>query len=380
MDRDDLVFETRQDPAVVTAVLEKLGYDGAQVETHSDEAGPEPVAAEPAAAAPAVPVAAEPVAAPAEPAAPKPSRGYKLKLELEREKTTRLERELEEARRAPRAEPAAPPATPVAATPAPAAPAAAPDAANPEPDPNEYENGVYDPAFIKAIGKWTYNEEKRLEREQVAATARQTEAQARTDSDTRDQQAFDNWRKAQIEEAKVRHEDFDAVIAKQHDVDITNDVMNQALWSDDRGAELAYWLATHPTEANRICKLTALQEGETIVDFRKKLALAVRELGKVELDLPAIEDEEEDPAQPAVPPVAAAAAPAAPAARAASAGAPAPRAASPAPAPKPAPPSPVGSGARTSSPVKRLSQMSTAELKALSTDQYRKLRKEEYGT
>ena len=392
MNKDDLTFETRQDPAVVEKVLADLGFTGSTVETHSDEGVDAPVpetpAAEPAAAPPAEP---EPVAAaePAAPPAPKPSSGYKKKWETTAAENERLKQELEAARKITpaAAEPATshqPPATAVepAAEPATShqAPATAAEQPAPKPKPEDYENGVYDPAFVEAIADWRYDERARLDREKAATTAREAQEKQRTDSDTRDQQAFEDWRKAQIEESKVRHEDFDVVIAKTHDVDITNDVMNQALWSFDQGAELAYWLATHPTEANKICVATKFNQGETIVQYRKKLALAVQELGKIELpELSAVAEEEEaeTPPAPAAPVVAAAAA----APRAA-----APRAASPAPAPKPAPPSPVGSGARSTSPVKRLSQMTQTELSAHlakfpndPTAEYRRLKALEYG-
>jgi hypothetical protein len=393
MNTEDLTFETRQDPKVVEKVLADLGFTGSTVETHSDEGGQVPPA-EPAPAtdAPVEPVA-EPVAAaePAAPPAPKPSSGYKKKWETTAAENERLKQELEAARKAtPAAAAPAAAAEPVAAEPATshqAQPTAAEQPA-PKPKPEDYENGVYDPAFVEAIADWRYDERARIDREKVTTAARETEAQARKDSDTRDQEAFENWRKSQIDEAKARHDDFDVVIAQQHDVDITNDVMNQALWSFDHGAELAYWLATHPTEANKICIATKFNEGETIVQYRKKLALAVQELGKIELPELAAIAEDDDPieeTQPAAQPVAAVAAAAA--APAPSKVAPAPRAASPAPAPKPAPPSPVGSGARSTSPVKSLSQMTkdgtlAAHLAKFPNDptaEFRRLRKAEYG-
>src|ERR1035438_10359622 len=263
MNTEDLVFETRQDPKVVEKVLSDLGFTGSTVETHSDEGGQVPAPETPAAEAPpaepaaaAEPVAAEPVA----PAAPKPSSGFKRKWETAAAENERLKQELELARKpaaaaAPVAEPAA-----TSTEPEPAVPAT--EQAKPKPKPENYENGVYDPQFVEDLSDWKYDDRQRIEREKVTTTARETEAQARKDSDTRDQTAFNTWWTNQIEEAMARHTDFDVAVAKQHDVDITNDVMNQAMRTTKRGAELAYWLATHPQEARVICQATKFNKGQ----------------------------------------------------------------------------------------------------------------------
>ena len=378
MDVADLIIESRtQDAETIQKVLEQSGHTNFKVETHSDSPEAETPPAEPAPAAAAAPAApaAEPATStqPPAPGEAKPVRGYKLKLEVAREENARLKGEIQKltSRSTPPVEAAAPPPTTVSDPP----PASV---AKPKPVPESFEYGVYDPAYIEAVTDWRYDERRRLEKEEETTRATQAADEAKRNANTRDETAFKDWWNGQIEEAKERHEDFDAVMTKDHGRPIVNPVMYEAIQSADQGAELAYWLGTHPEESERISNITALKPGETAVDFRKKLRLAMIELSKIELpDFPAEDDGE--PPQPAAPVAAAPPAPVAPkAAAAAAAPSAAPRTAAPAaPASKPAPPNPVGS--RGASSRKRLSQMSTEELRALSTDQYRKLRVEEYG-
>jgi hypothetical protein len=382
MDVADLIIESRtQDAETIQKVLEQSGHTNFQAETHTDHPEAEAPPAEPAppaAAAPAPPTpAAEPTPRTEEPAPAdqKPVRGYKLKLEVAREENARLKDEIAKLSRGTAPAPATPAAEPALRTQDPA-PAAAP---KPKPTPESFENGVYDPAYIEAVSDWKYDERRRQEREEETARVTREQDEAKRNANTRDETAFKDWWNGQIHEAKARHDDFDAVMTKDHGRPIVNPVMYEAMQSADQGAELAYWLGTHPDESERISKLTALQPGETAVDFRKKLRLAMIELSKIELPDFSAEDDDDEAPQPAAP-VAAAPPAAAPAPKAAAAAAAAPpaRVATPAtPASKPAPPSPVGS--RGAGSRKRLSQMSPEELRSLTTDQYRKLRVEEYG-
>ena len=72
------------------------------------------------------------------------------------------------------------------------------------------------------------------------------------------------------EEARSKYEDFEQV-AYNPKLTITN-VMAETIQSSDVGPDLAYWLGTHPKEADRISRMSPLSQAKEIGKIEAKLA------------------------------------------------------------------------------------------------------------
>jgi hypothetical protein len=120
-----------------------------------------------------------------------------------------------------------------------------------EPDPAEYEFGETDPRFIKALG--AYAAEQKFN-ELSAKAERQNQARTVEQSWTERQQAF----------AKDKPDYFE-VLDRQWDC---SEPMAEAIRTSEKGAEVAYHLASNPEEARRIAGLNPLA--------------AIREIGRLE--------------------------------------------------------------------------------------------------
>jgi hypothetical protein len=195
--------------------------------------------------------------------------------------------------------------------------------------------------------------------EQKQAQAKKPEAPAVEAAP--DAEAVERWN-SQVAEAKQVHEDWDEVASKDHGKMVSTPVMVAAVQMLDDGAELAYWLGTHPEEAHRIAKASLLPEKPTRAQIDKAFAIVYREFGKINLLAPAAGGED-------IPePASAAPSPEPP-------GTPASREARPAAAPvrpKAEPVKPLGS--RGPSPRKRYPQdYSEDELRSLDIEDVRRL-------
>ncbi len=242
--------------------------------------------------------------------------------------------------------------------------------------------------------------ERRLADEAVATSAREAQ-----DAVTRAwQQDFEKI----VEVGKARYSDLAEKGGVSHFDEsgkpkiIKSFLMDQALVKiskDDpeQAADLLYWISTHPDEAHTLAKatvyptdkdgkITRTQEDDDrflrkiYVKFGQVAAGLTPPQPPVAGDEPDDEQEEDEVEEPAVEvPPAPVAVPPAPAAQPAapSTPPPAPKAGTP-PAKKPTPPSTVGN--RGTSGKKALSQMTEAETRGLSNEQYRKLYEEEYGS
>lgn len=183
------------------------------------------------------------------------------------------ERERDEARAAlanPGSQPAA--GTPPAKTAQPAAAAAEPT--RPKPVLKEFE--TYE-AFNEDLVDW------KLEQRHAAA--------ARTENDRKAAEAQNAVGRAwneRVEAVKTIHSDFDEVMEDAAELPISQ-AMHVAIQEADRGPEIAYHLAKHPEEAERIAKLSPIG--------------AAREIGKLEASLPAPASSAKPAAKPAAKPL-----------------------------------------------------------------------------
>lgn len=127
----------------------------------------------------------------------------------------------------------------------------------------EYEAALE--AYMDQLTDWKLEraEQKRRERE----IAQQEEARRKA-AETARQAAQDAYA-ARLEEARSRHADYDDVVGNA-DVHIT-ELMESALVTSPHGPEIAYYLAQHPEEAERIAGLLPIDQ--------------VRQMGKLEAAL-----------------------------------------------------------------------------------------------
>ena len=370
-DDDEMVIESAtQTPEQIQAVLKDLGYETTESDFKTDKpAAVETPAAEPdkpvetPAAVPAVAAQEddesegdeEPVKPAAEPAGGKPKlSGHqrdKLKLQRAAEENAELKRRLDEIERR------VPPQ--VEETPAPAA-------EDPEPDPEDaekYPDGQFDAAFRRDHGKWSAREVLREDRA-AEKTRRETEtARQATERQAEATRTAQERATAQLTEAKAEHADFDEVIAANAEMPVTP-AMAYAIQSSELGIpRLQYWLATHPEETAKIHEATKLPADATQAQIRRAFARASVEFDKIEEQL-------QSGAQASAP-VPAAKAPATQAHAASEQ----PR--KPVPV-KPQPVEPVGS--RSAAVGRKLSELSQQETAELTSEEYARLYKAEYGT
>ena len=113
--------------------------------------------------------------------------------------------------------------------------------------------------FIRADAEWVADKRAREIIEQERQQFRKSQAQ-------RSQQAAMDAHMDRVEKAREKYEDFDDV-AFAEDVPITNEMRNAILGSE-HGADIQYYLGSHPDEAARITRMDAYAQ--------------VREIGKLE--------------------------------------------------------------------------------------------------
>jgi len=163
------------------------------------------------------------------------------------------------------------PAQPPAEVPPPAAAENAP-ADDPEPDVDKYTDYVL---FQKDWNRWDRRQELR----------REAAEKAKADAAAAERARANVWSE-RVAVAKRAHEDFETV-ALNVDLPVTP-VMGQAITDTEIGAEILYYLGSHPEESARIAKLTPLAQ--------------IREIGKLELTLSAKEEPAAaEPEQPVTP-------------------------------------------------------------------------------
>lgn len=93
------------------------------------------------------------------------------------------------------------------------------------------------------------------------------QAERRRAAEAAERRTFEAWT-ARLEAARQAHDDFDEVVDSELPL---SDAMFQAIVESEQGAELAYYLGSHPEEAERIAKLSPVA--------------AIRALGRIEASL-----------------------------------------------------------------------------------------------
>ncbi len=227
-------------------------------------------------------------------------------------------------------------------------------------------------AFTEAVGEWTVDkrefqkDKERRERERTEAPAR--EAAADADAELRRvNEEFGH----QVTAVKQEHPTFDQEVSAIP----PTPAMVSVFTRQPDGAKLALWLARNPDDLAELVEATKTTATSTKAEADAAVVRALQEVGKVryllnregmpegptsrETPQPVPSTQATPPATPQ--PAAAAPPPAIPAA--------------PPPKAKPTPATTVGSRGSTS--VKRLSQMTEAELRVLPGDEYRRLAKAE---
>ncbi len=232
-------------------------------------------------------------------------------LQEERTKRESLARELEDykaGKRAPSLEPPVTDATTVVKT--------EEKPAEPAPRPKRPKEGDFweaeDPSAAHAAADekyeddllaWHHGETQRKERE-AEATKRQQEA---TESfkaiNEADQQARSERWKTQREEALTAHPDFDDKLKAAKPFSAA---MIEGAHASEYTAEIGYYLATNPEEAERIFKATDLPKNPTQSQINKAMRKVTEEYLKIEAKLELADDADDEPAATQVtePPVA----------------------------------------------------------------------------
>ena len=95
--------------------------------------------------------------------------------------------------------------------------------------------------YIRALTKWTVKQAREEDAKEASRVSQEHEGK----------EAFDRF-EVQAEKLRAIHEDFDDVLQ----LPVFSKEMQYALIDSDVGAELAYYLGTHPAEAKRLSGLT----------------------------------------------------------------------------------------------------------------------------
>jgi hypothetical protein len=130
---------------------------------------------------------------------------------------------------------------------------------NSKPKLDDFES--YD-AYVDALTDW------KIEQREAARTKAEAESRAKSESETRAQA----WTE-KVEAARDKYEDFDDVISE-----ITTPItpaMQEAIMESSIGTDIAYHLAQHPKEIQRIAKLTPMQAAIEIGKLEAKLTAPV---------------------------------------------------------------------------------------------------------
>ena len=132
--------------------------------------------------------------------------------------------------------------------------------------PKQEDFKTYD-EYFEALAEW--KAEQRIAQRDQQREAKEAEARARA----AEAEVAKSW-KDRVAKTKAAHPDFDAVFADA-DMDVTP-VMQKAMLASEHGAEVAYHLAKHPEESERIAGLSnyeqALAIGEIISSIKAAAA------------------------------------------------------------------------------------------------------------
>lgn len=123
------------------------------------------------------------------------------------------------------------------------------------PDPKNYDYGAVDEKYIEDLADWKVDQRmaaKEQEREAERAKAAEQE-QKKTQNE--------KWN-ARIESGKQKYEDFDEVVLEgaQNGEWLLSQDLAQLILDSEVGDDIAYHLASHPSEAERVYHMTPLEQ------------------------------------------------------------------------------------------------------------------------
>lgn len=398
------VESANQTEAQIREQLTKLGFDGIETSSESDQPEAEPPVVAPVVPAPkvtapptestpseiedeagdpagdpdpAIPAAGEPPAKrkPGSARAREQAQHAKAEAKTLRLEVVDLKRRLAEKPAGTASEPAIAPVVPPVL-------AKEVEVVKPKPDPETFEQGVYDPAYVEAVADWRYDERERQKEATQRATkdAAELAAKTKTESDARDKVVAelkveqDRWNSS-AEGAKVRFADYDQVMNAVREKPVPMVLVTAVRDREDtEPAELAYWLGKNPeAEAKLIAMANKLPEKPTQRQVSNMIKSIDRALDEYVKELEAFEpsdDPADDPADdPEVPAIPASRETRAPAVATSAPAAKTPPQQNPSPKVKPAVPSTVGSrgatvGLSAMDRVKRGEQVNADEYRA----------------
>lgn len=155
---------------------------------------------------------------------------------------------------------AAPPAASAASAPAPAASASTLT----EPDPETFQYGTADPAYLKAL---TIFAVAKAHEEQQATASKAAREAASVDAAKRIQESW----KTRVAAASVKHADFEAVALASATAIPQGSLIDSWILESEHGAEVLYDLQKNPAEVHRLLALTPLAQTRELVKLEERL-------------------------------------------------------------------------------------------------------------
>lgn len=155
-------------------------------------------------------------------------------------------------------------AAPAAAPPAASAPAAVVESKLAKPDPETFQYGTADPAYLEALTDY-----KIAKRDEDRAAA---DAKAARDSRISAEAARirDSW-KSRVEKAKGTYADFEAVAFSEHSPIPQGSLLDSWILESEHGADVLYALHKTPAEIDRLLKLSPLAQTRELVKLEDQL-------------------------------------------------------------------------------------------------------------
>ncbi len=167
------------------------------------------------------------------------------------------------------------------------------DAAAPvAPNPGDFADGRFDEKFVDAMvdfkmdkREYDRNVKAKADKDRTDAETRQKqETEARATAERETAAAKERWTKS-IQAAQKRIPDYDIVMSRPHPTPPAP--MLQCVLDQERAAEIAHYLVTHPEEEKRISLLAAIPENASVAAQRRAYAKVLVEIEKIEEALPA---------------------------------------------------------------------------------------------
>jgi hypothetical protein len=124
------------------------------------------------------------------------------------------------------------------------------NAANQAPDPAKYQYGDLDPNYISDLADWKAEQKVAKLREEILAERRQETA-------IREAEQIRNKALETAQVGSERYADFMEVVVEgaENDEWALTETMLQSALESDKGADILYYLATHPDEAEKVARM-----------------------------------------------------------------------------------------------------------------------------